>query len=130
MKRLILWALLGAALSLALAFIAACAGDDDDDDNDDFDLDDDQTGDDDDDDNDAPPGPCRDYANAFFGSTGCFPNEAVYESTLELCKRLFADDNPYQAGFFACLTEIDCTQYEDMVALWEAIDACLALLPD
>jgi hypothetical protein len=116
------------AVAIAVFFVAAAAcGDDDDDDDDDFvHGDDDAAGDDDD---MAAEGDCADYAEEFFGEAGCFPDEGVYLSTLQLCGDL-ADQNASDTDdFFICVGKINCDDFDALIDLYDKLQQCLAQLP-
>jgi len=122
-KRRFQWCFVLVLLSMSV--FTACG--DDDDDNDDDDGDDDWHGqgdDDSDDDDDQTPGSCLDYAETFFGTAGCFPDEDLYASTVSLCVELSHSDNEALGEFFACLNQIDCGDYQDVLALYDDIQAC------
>ena len=126
--RRLVWLLCG--VFLAASVVVGACGDDDDDDDDDFQhANDDDAGDDDDDDDDATSGQCQDYADAFFGVDGCFPDETVHASTLALCADVAALESDEIDAFYACLAAIDCAAYDDLIQLYEQIQTCLGELP-
>ncbi|MDP8224584.1 MAG: hypothetical protein P9L99_14580 [Candidatus Lernaella stagnicola] len=121
------WAVLGAWLLVALVGVFACSSDDDDDD-DDFDFGDDDASGDDDDDN-ASTGDCADYADEFFGETGCFPDNGIYLSTLQMCQDVEESGSANVQDFFLCLAGIDCDAFAELIELYDAITFCFDQLP-
>lgn len=130
-KRWSWWCAALVLLGFGLGLVAACGDSSNDDDDDDDESGDDdwqgQDNDDDsdnDDDDDQTPGSCLDYAEAFYGTAGCFPDAELYDSTITLCVELSHSENANLGDFFACLNQIDCGSYADVLALYEDIQAC------